>query len=175
MLVRAAVGLLVVLLTGCSPATRASSSPSVSATSTPIIPPTTAAGTATPSASLPADPGPPAARLAAEGGDPITGQLGTYVWHGEGSDSPWLTGAPTAVGRGEPLSVTFASPVDIVSWRARTVAAGANGPEGATALADGTGAPRFDAPSTGAWTLEVHVVFADDAGDASYFWRLDVR
>ncbi|HET8787097.1 MAG TPA: hypothetical protein VFM38_15800 [Candidatus Limnocylindrales bacterium] len=173
MLVRVAFGSLLVLLAGCSPATLASSSPSVSVTP---VQRATATALPTPSASQSAaDSGPPPAQLAAEGGDPTSGQLGTYVWHGEGSDSPWLPGAPTAVGRGEPLSVTFASPVDIASWRARTVAAGADGPEDATTLADGTGTPAFDAPSPGAWTLEVHVVFADDAGDASYFWLLDVR
>ena len=37
--------------------------------------------------------GPPDAELAAEGGDPVTGQLGTYIWAGAGSDSPWLRGS----------------------------------------------------------------------------------
>ena len=35
---------------------------------------------------------PPAATLAAEGGDPVAGQLGSYTWAGGGSDSPWLPG-----------------------------------------------------------------------------------
>ena len=49
---------------------------------------------------------PPAASLAVEGGDPVTGQLGTFTWGDGGSDSPWLPGAPIAVGTGEQLTVT---------------------------------------------------------------------
>jgi hypothetical protein len=105
----------------------------------------------------------------------VTAQLGTYTWRDEGSDSPWLPGARIAVGRGEPLSVTFVPPIDVASWQARSVDAGATGPSGALALGDGTGAPTFAAPRAGAWTVEVHVVFAGDAGDARYFWQLDVR
>src|SRR5688500_217654 len=48
---------------------------------------------------------PPDAFLAVEGGDPVVGQLGTYVWLDTGSDSPWLPGAPLAVGAGEPLTL----------------------------------------------------------------------
>jgi hypothetical protein len=188
MLVRVASGLLAMLVAACLPASPATSfstvpvaaSPSEAGaggpSSTPIVKATAPASTATPNASAPvAGSGPPPAQLGAEGGEPVTGQLGTFVWHDEGSDSPWLPGAPITVGHGEPLSVTFASPVGVASWSARTVDARADGPAGATALGDGSGTPAFDAPAAGAWTLEVHVVFADDAGDASYFWRLDVR
>jgi len=186
MLVRVASCLLAVLLAACTTSSLTTSSASATATVSPstVLPggpsaapaATTAATTMTAAASPSATgSGPPQAALAAEGGDPVIGQLGTYVWHDEGSDSPWLPGAPIAVGAGEPLSVTFASPADIASWGARTVDAGADGPAGARSLADGAGTPAFHAPSRGAWTLEVHVVFADDAGDASYFWRLDVR
>ena len=122
----------------------------------------------------PAD-GPSVARLSAEGGDPVTGQLGTYIWHDQGSDSPWLPGAPIAVGRGEPLTVGLAPATSVAAWQARIVPADTSGPTGATLLAKGSGTPRFDAPRHGAWTLEVHLVFGDAAGDASYFWRLDVR
>jgi hypothetical protein len=116
--------------------------------------------------------GPPAGRLAAEGGDPVTGQLGTHVWRDTGSDSPWLPGAPITVGAGEPLTVTFDRVIGIASWRARLMPAGADGPDGATLLRQGAGDPTFQAPGPGSWTVEVHVVFG--AGDASYFWRLDV-
>ena len=51
---------------------------------------------------------PPAAALAVEGGDPVTGQLGTFTWGDGGSDSPWLPGAPIAVGTGEQLTVSIA-------------------------------------------------------------------
>jgi hypothetical protein len=187
MLMRPICGLFALLVVGCSASTPGTASSSPLATVTPTTaaaasPSQTAVG---PSASASADAtagasppsvgsGPPAGQLAAEGGDAVTGQLGTYVWHDEGSDSPWLPGAPIALGRGEPLSITFRPSVVVASWQARTVPAGADGPTGATAVADGTGTPQFGAPAPGAWTLEVHVVFADGAGDASYFWRLDV-
>jgi hypothetical protein len=190
MLVRAVSGLVVLLLVACS------STPAAPA-ATPTRPalPSTAATTPTPSngspttsvvptasvsqptgsaASVPADSGPPAARLAAEGGDPATGQLGTYVWRDGGSDSPWLSGSPISVGTGEPLTVTLRPAVPVESWQARIVRAAASGPDDATPIGDGSGTPRFASPSVGTWTVQVHIVFADDAGDASYFWRLDV-
>lgn len=118
---------------------------------------------------------PPDAFLAAEGGDPVAGQLGTYVWLKMGSDSPWLPGAPIGVGAGEPLRVSLVPDGDIRAWFARYVPASAVGPDGATSLGEGEGSPAFAAPGSGAWTLEVFVEFAAGAGDASYFWRLEVE
>jgi hypothetical protein len=130
--------------------------------------------TPTPVGSMAIGDAPPQATLAAEGGDPVVGQLGTYTWLDGGSDSPWLQGALIGVGSGEPLSVFFAPPVAIASWQARSVVAGSAGPEGATALGEGSGRPTFDAPDRGAWTVEVRVTFGRDVGSASYFWRLEV-
>jgi len=73
------------------------------------------------------------------------------------------------------LTVRLVPRPRIASWQARVVPATSSGPDGATALGHGSGTPRFDAPRRGDWTLEVHIVFADAIGDASYFWRLDVR
>ena len=126
-----------------------------------------------PTTEAPAD-GPPAARLAAEGGDPVTGQLGSYVWGDAGSDSPWLPGAPISIGTGEPLTVTFDPAIAVGTWRARVVPAAADGPAGASMLGQGAGDPGFAAPAPGSWTVEVHVAFVGGRGDASYFWRLDV-
>jgi hypothetical protein len=118
--------------------------------------------------------GPPAGRLRAEGGDAVTGQLGSYIWGDGGSDSPWLPGAFIAVGAGEPLSVSFDPAVEVASWRARYVPSSADGPDGATALGEGPAEPAFTAPSAGSWTVEVHVTFAAELGDANYFWRLEI-
>jgi hypothetical protein len=148
------------------------SSPVPSATALAAPSPSTATSQPTPVA--PAG-GPPAARLAAEGGDPVAGQLGTYVWRNEGSDSPWLPGAPISVGASEPLTVTFDQVIGVQSWRARMVPSDATGPAGASQLGQGGGEPRFGAPAPGAWTVEVHVEFEASLGDASYFWRLEVR
>ena len=119
--------------------------------------------------------GPPDARLAAEGGDPVTGQLGTYAWFESGSDAPWLPGAPLAVGAGEPLTVALVPAGDLASWTARYVPALASGPAGAVPLGEGPGDAAFPAPGPGTWTVEVAVVFAAGAGTASYFWQLEVE
>ncbi|HEV8281487.1 MAG TPA: hypothetical protein VGQ02_06490 [Candidatus Limnocylindrales bacterium] len=118
--------------------------------------------------------GPPVAALTVEGGDPIDGQLGTYVWGDGGSDGPWLPGARMAVGSGEPMTVSFRPDATIAAWSARSVPATVDGPADATPLGQGSGRPRFTAPEPGRWTVEVHVVFANAAGSASYFWLLAV-
>jgi hypothetical protein len=118
--------------------------------------------------------GPPLAELGAEGGDPTAGQLGTYTWGDGGSDSPWLLGARIGVGSGEPLTVTFAPPARVGSWKARAVPSTSDGPADAIVLGHGSGTPRFEAPEPGTWTVEVRVVFAKGAGTASYFWQLAV-
>ncbi len=117
---------------------------------------------------------PPVAALAAEGGDPVAGQLGTYVWRETGSDSPWLPGAAIAVGSGEPLTVTLDPAVPVNAWQARYVPASTTGPNGAMELGQGSGDPDFGAPPAGTWTVEVHVEFADRLGDANYFWNVAV-
>lgn len=118
---------------------------------------------------------PPDALLAAEGGDPVAGQLGTYVWLEAGSDAPWLPGAPIAVGAGEPLTVSLVPDGDIRTWAARYVLADAGAPDGAASLGEGAGSPGFAAPGPGSWTVEVFVEFAAGAGNAHYFWRLEVE
>jgi hypothetical protein len=161
---------LLLVLAGCT-------SPAVSREpSDPVSTPTDSAPTASASPDVSDTPtdGPPEAVLAAEGGDPVTAQLGTYTWGDAGSDSAWLSGAPIAVGAGEPLSVAVEPAVAIESWRARSVPSTADGPDGASLVGEGDGNPAFAAPGAGSWTVEVRVVFADGAGDASYFWRLDV-
>jgi len=140
---------------------------------------TTALGTATsgatavPSGSA-VPPRPPDARLAVEGGDPVTGELGTYVWHGNGSDSPWLPGAPMRAGPGEPLTLTLADSDAVVAWRARVVPATQTDAAGARILGEGRGTPTFAGPGIGRWTVVVEVTFPGAAGTASYAWQLQV-
>ena len=118
---------------------------------------------------------PPDALLAAEGGDPVAGQLGTYLWFETGSDSPWLPGAPLTVGAGEPLTADLQPDGDIATWAARYSPAATTRPDVAASLADGTGSPAFAAPGRGTWTVELFVEFAAGAGNAHYFWRLQVE
>jgi hypothetical protein len=169
---------------GCVMAACSASGPPLASTPSEVAAPGSQVPTLTPSpgtpsgstvSTVPVDVVPPAARLAAEGGDSVVGELGTYAWRESGSDSPWLRGARVAVGAGEPLSITLDPPVGIAAWRARSVPASADGPAGASALGEGSGGPSFNAPGAGAWTVEVHVEFAEDLGNASYFWRLEIR
>jgi hypothetical protein len=118
---------------------------------------------------------PPAASLKAEGGDPVVGQLGSYTWNGQGSDSPWLPGSPIRVGAGEPLAVTIAGQPAIDDWTVQRVAGGATGGAGAVAMGSGQDAPiGFVAPAAGSWSILVDVRFPGGS-DAAYYWVLDVR
>jgi hypothetical protein len=170
MRIRRIVPLIATLVVACATPPVAPSSPPRG------FEPTPSAASLAASTASPAVPGelPPDASLAAESGDPVTAQLGTYTWRDGGSDSPWLPGAGMAVGAGEPLTVTLEPAVAIGSWKARLVPAAAEGPAGAAVLGQGSGPLVFTAPAPGAWTVEVAVVFADGLGDATYFWRLDV-
>lgn len=128
-----------------------------------------------PSPSLAGRDAPPDAVLAADGGDPVTGQLGTFVWFGTGSDAPWLPGAALRVGAREPLTLRLVPDGAIDGWTARYVPAATGSPEGAKALGQGAGSVAFGAPDAGDWTVEVSITFAGGAGEAVYFWRLDVE
>ena len=70
--------------------------------------------------------------------------------------------------------MTFDPAVAVATWRARIVPSGADGPDGARVIGQGADDPSFQAPAAGSWTVEVFVEFGSSAGDASYFWRLDV-
>jgi hypothetical protein len=119
---------------------------------------------------------PPDASLAAEGGDPVIGQLGTYTWRGAGSDSPWLPGSAIAAGAGEPMIVQLAGQPRVGDWRARAMTADGAPGGPIRPLGRGSGAIGFAAPSEpGVWSVAVELTFADGSGSATYFWALDVR
>ncbi|TFG69224.1 MAG: hypothetical protein E4H24_01280 [Thermomicrobiales bacterium] len=118
---------------------------------------------------------PPGASLAAEGGDPVPGQLGSYTWADGGSDSPWLPGAAVTVATGEPLTITFAADLPVEGWTASRVTAGVGDGIGAVAIGAGQGPIAFAAPGSGSWSVQVNVRFADDLGSATYYWQLSVR
>ncbi len=163
----------ILIVVACSTSAGSSGSAPSVASKLPVA--GTATPTAVPTSDATAPAGPPTAALAVDGGDPVDGQLGSYVWGDGGSDSPWLHGASITVGAREPLSLALRPDEPIAKWSARFVAATAEAPGGATSLGEGAGPPRFDAPAPGSWTVEVHLVFADAAGNASYFWQLTVR
>lgn len=114
--------------------------------------------------------------MRAEGGDPVTGQLGSYTWVDGGSDSPWLPGSPMAVGTGEPLTVDVANAAAVSDWSAARVAPGTADGTGAVSLASADGGPiRFLAPGPGRWSVQVQVRFQGGSDSAAYYWLLDVR
>jgi hypothetical protein len=168
----AGMALLAVMATGCVPAATPGTP---NAPISPVPQASPGAASIGPSPSIAGRDAPPDAALAAEGGDPVSGQLGTYVWLESGNDSPWLRGSPLAVGPGEPLAVSLVPDGDVAAWTARYVPAAAQGPEGAITLGQGTGSPKFSAPGPGNWTVELAVEFAAGAGQASYFWQLEVE
>lgn len=133
---------------------------------------TASAATATP-ADGPGLPTPPEADLAVEGGDPVAGQLGTFVWADGGSDSPWLPGAPIRAATGEILSVSLMPGVAMSHWSALLAPAASSGGAGAIDVGSGSAPARVVSPQAGSWTLAVTLDFGD-AGSATYFWLLEV-
>lgn len=170
-------------------ATPSGTTPSAGATPSATAPATTTPATTTPATvdpgATPAEPslpgpsaleGPPAALLAGTSGAPAEGELGSYVWAGAGSDSPWIVPPPVrAVRTAGPYAVTFRPQLRVGGWKAAWAPvdggaagdpAGAREGDGGTILVDGPGLP-------GTWSLKVDVRFA--AGShASWYWRLVV-
>ena len=122
----------------------------------------------------PAD-GPPGATLTVDGGDPVAGQLGTFVWRESGSDAPWLPGAPIAVGAGEALVVSLDPSIAVAEWSARYAPAGSDAADGTAPAGDGAGPTVVTAPPVGRWTVAVTITFGDDLGEATYYWAVEVR
>ena len=161
-----------------SPLPSLAPSPAASVAASPPSPAATvaaspAASVATPATSVSAEP--PPASLAVEGGDPVTGTLGSFTWNNGGSDSPWVPGARIHVGAGERLTVTVAGAVGVAEWTARRVPAGSTDGANAVGLGDGTGPITFQAPPPGTWSAQITVRFAGGLGSATYYWRLDVK
>lgn len=186
------------LLGGCDPGAASWSpavvagTPSASATEPASVPaeasetaaPSSAPPTASPepTESLPPTPRPagypPDALLAAEGGDPVAGEIGSYTWLNAGSDSPWLPGNPITVGAGETLTVTIEPAVNLEQWTASREVWQVL-PGGGPTVGVGQGGPgqpiTFTAPPAGTWALDVSVWFTGGRGSAAYYWKLEVR
>lgn len=163
-------------IAGSTASAAASRTPAAASPTPAAASPTHAAASPTPGVSLPATSAePPAATLAAEGGDPVAGQLGSFTWNDGGSDSPWLPGAPVEVGAGEPLTVRVADGVAVSEWSARRVPAGTANGSGALGLGGGPAPITFNAPGPGSWSVQVLVRFPDGLGSAAYYWQLTVR
>jgi len=171
-------------------ATSAPATPTLPPTPTPNSPSPQPSPTVAPPASVApevTDPAPvislpPLAVLSVDGGEPITGALGTYVYEGSGSDAPWLPAAslePVQVPAGATLELKLEDASAFVSWSAQVAAADDVRGESRTGLGQSEGSERmesaaFASPETGQWVLAVRVFYPDDRGDAFLFWLLDV-
>lgn len=157
---------IAILVAGCT------AQPATPAESTAVATPA-ATATVLPTAGRPGIEAPPDAQVNVEGGDPVTGQLGTFGWGGGGSDSPWLPGTPIGAGPGETLHVTLAPDVAISGWSALLAPAANTGGEGSVSAGSGPAAMDVTAPEAGSWTLAVTIAFGD-LGSATWFWLLEV-
>ncbi len=169
------VVLVVAACTGAAPTVTptgtSSPTPTTPLSASPVTKPST-----TPDAPAPSLGEPPQATLAAEGGDPVAGALGSFTWGDGGSDSPWLAGAPVTVASGEPLTVRLSAGIPVTEWTARRVAAGTPDGLGAIAIATGGATPiAFPAPGRGTWSTQVVVTFGDGLGSAAYYWAITVQ
>jgi len=119
----------------------------------------------------------PVAELVIDG-DRYPGTVGGYSWDGYSQSAPWLpaTGlSPVEVPADAALSVELAGgQTGIATWTARV--ADAADPAAATTrpLGEGNSTVAIVGPGSGAWVLEVRVTYADERGDAAYYWQLVV-
>jgi hypothetical protein len=158
------------LVAACGAGARPSTAPTGTPAGTASTPVRTATASAVAAPSAQA--GPPDASLAAEGGDAVVGQLGSYTWGDGGSDSPWLPGTPMAVGAGEPLSVTLADGTPIGAWTAVRAPAESSTGVGKVEVGEGSGVVAFSVPP-GRWTVAVTIGFVA-GGSATWYWQLEV-
>jgi hypothetical protein len=171
------IAALVMSLAGCSSAGLSGPARPSAATDHPSsVPSVAAVASPEPTAAASASDVPPSASSAVDGGDPVTGQLGSFTWDGAGSDSPWLPGSPIAIGGGERLTVSLATDPGVAGWTARRVAPGTMDGAGALGLGQGATLPiTFAAPPAGTWSVQVTVQFANGRGSAAYYWRVTVH
>jgi len=156
-----------IVLAGCGNGPPAPPSPVQAASPVPTVAASSTGVTAQPPLDLPPD-----ALLAVPGAPPVRGDLGSWVFRGQGSEAPWLPGEPVVVPANAPLvEVTLTAPLGIERWSAKVAPAGARSAIGAVEVGSGSGRIAFRV-RPGVWTLVVSVDFADGIGSAAYFWRL---
>lgn len=161
----------------------ATPSPSAPEDKTPQPSPTaTSSPTAKPDRTLPPASLPPSALLIV-GSDEMPGRIGSYTYGDLSASTPWLparTLDPVALPapRSE-LRIRLEDGSAIASWSAHVANASDTFGEDARPLDAGEAAPpaaevALTGPGPGRWVMLVQVVFADGAGDAAYYWSLEV-
>ena len=129
-----------------------------------------------------AEPMPPLAQLGLPDGSRQAAALGSYDYGGAAADGPWLParGLPAVeVQAGSKLTLSVA-PLRFVRWGARYADAAdeqANVISPLAAGGDGVASLEsalLPAPPSGSWVVMVQLYFADEEGDAAYYWHLQV-
>ena len=118
---------------------------------------------------------PPAAVLSVGTQAGVVGSLGSYVFGGTGSDSPWLPGEPVTVDAGAAVRIRFDPETAVETWSVRITEAADSTGRNAAPFRAGEGPVRFDAPSNGAWTIALEARFGNRVGDAVYYWRMSIE
>ncbi|HUG47336.1 MAG TPA: hypothetical protein VMP67_02875 [Candidatus Limnocylindria bacterium] len=151
--------------------------PRTTATAPP--PPTDAPATDAPASS---EPMPRDALMTLPDGTQHAGALGSYFYGGAAADSPWLPARvlPALEAPAGSSLVLSVPPLEFVSWGARYADAAdeeadvisplASGGDGATPLESAT----LPAPPSGSWVVAVQLYFAQEEGDATYYWHVTV-
>jgi hypothetical protein len=126
---------------------------------------------------------PPAARLALSDGSSSEGALGSYDYDGASADGPWLPArslSPFYVPAGSHLRLSLDPPASFVRWGARYAAADDETGDLISQLAAGgdeqtpLATAELPAPPSGAWVVVIQLYFANEEGDAAYYWHLVV-
>jgi hypothetical protein len=167
---------------GASPVVAPTAEPSPTAHPTPTAQPV---GSPEPSPSPSpdeAEPMPPLAYLTLPDGSLHAAALGSYDYDGAAADAPWLPARilpAVDVRAGSQLSLSVA-PLHFVRWGARYADARDEQADVISPLAaGGDGVASLEnallpAPPSGSWVLMVQLYFADEEGDAAYYWHLRV-
>jgi predicted small lipoprotein YifL len=121
--------------------------------------------------------GPPDAALLVPDGDPVVGQLGTYVWRDAGSDSPWLPGTPVELVGGRSILFGLRAAVPVETWAAAYADVRVEpGSVPRSIPLQSLAVPLEVAPPPpGRWTVVLRVTFGDGLGEAGYFWLVTMR
>jgi hypothetical protein len=120
---------------------------------------------------------PPVLELIVDG-QPHAGIVGSYTWGTYTQGAPWhpATGLQSiSVSANGELTAELTGATRMDTWAARAADAADQFAETIRPLGSGAGTVAFFPPPAGDWVLELHVVYADGAGDGAYYWHLVVR
>lgn len=126
---------------------------------------------------------PPTARLLLPDGSSVPATVGSYAYDGAFLDAPWLPAHSLPVASLPPatmLRLDLDPSESFVRWSARYAGAADESGDVITQLQSGgdgvTPLEHAELPPlpAGAWVLMVQLYFADEAGDAAYYWHVEV-